>query len=97
MQHARALILLFALALLPIAGCKSKAEKAYDNCMAQMEKATNEATGANNAKTEAEKAFAQTAGTMVQAMGASVCQAVKSACDKDPDGAVCAAAISQYQ
>lgn len=86
-----------ALAFLGLTGCKSKAEKAYANCMSQMEKAANEAVGSEKASSEAEKAFAQTAATMVQAMGASVCGQVKEACDKDENGAVCQAAIGQYK
>ncbi len=91
------LILAIAVAVFALTGCKSKAEKAYANCMSQMEKAAKESTGADSAKTEAEKAFAQTAGTMVQAMGASVCGEVKKACDKDENSAICQAAIGQYQ
>jgi|GEM_PF-5263135 len=86
-----------ALAMLALSGCKSKAEKAYSNCMSQMEKAASEASGSAKASTEAEKAFAQTAATMVQAMGASVCGQVKAACDKDENGAICQAAIGQYK
>ena len=91
------ILLTAALALLTLSGCKSKAEKAYANCMSQMEKAANEAVGSEKAGSEAEKAFAQTAATMVQAMGASVCGQVKEACDKDENGAVCQAAIGQYK
>jgi hypothetical protein len=90
-------LLATAVALLALSGCKSKAEKAYANCMSQMEKAANEAVGSEKASSEAEKAFAQTAATMVQAMGASVCGQVKEACDKDENGAVCQAAIGQYK
>ena len=91
------LILAATLAVFALTGCKSKAEKAYANCMSQMEKAAKVSTGADAAKTEAEKAFAQTAGTMVQAMGASVCGEVKKACDKDENSAICQAAIGQYR
>lgn len=90
-------LLVAAFALLSLSGCKSKAEKAYANCMSQMEKAANEAVGTEKASSEAEKAFAQTAGTMVQAMGASVCGQVKEACDRDENGALCQAAIGQYK
>ncbi len=89
--------LLFVILLSTLAGCKSKAEQAYANCMSQMGEAVNEAKGSQTDSSEAEKAIAKAAGTMAQAMGASVCGAFKEACDDNENGAICQAAIAQYK
>ena len=92
----RALLLVLSTAILLI-GCKDPGTRAYENCLVEMEKASQQATGADRAITEAEKAFAKTAGAMVQVMGNNVCKSIKTACESDPNGQICEAAITQYR
>lgn len=91
------LFLLISLAGLLLVGCKDPGTRAYENCLVEMEKASKQATGADRAKTEAEKAFAKTAGAMVQAMGNNVCASIKTACESEPNGQICQSAITQYR
>jgi hypothetical protein len=88
---------LLLVSLFIFGGCKSKVDKAFDVCMAQITEASSAAVGKDQAKTEQEKAFAETAGAMFMTMGASTCNAIRTQCKADAKGAACLEQLGLYQ
>ena len=95
MTHKQKIIGLFS-ALALLSGCQSKVEKAYQACMVQVTRASEEAVGKERAKTPQEKEFAENALKMFNTMGAATCGAIHKHCEVDQTNAVCQELLAQY-
>lgn len=83
------------LAILSVGGCSSPAEKAYKACKTQfsaaIEKTRADAKGGAAAKPMLDAGIA-----MMESMSESTCTAVRKACEDDPKGQMCQAALQSF-
>lgn len=77
-----------AIAGLALSACSSEGDRAYSACIDQIEQSVAEIT-------EQSGSAAAPMIEMTRSMGTTACEALRTACNNDPKGAMCQSAIAE--
>ena len=96
-MRLQTLTIAVAVALFPLSSCsKDPVERAYQSCLSKMKSEIGDKMRAEQAGKADPTGLSGAATAMAEGMGKSICESMKSACEQDPNGQICRAAIAQF-